>query len=89
MSYFKCSKMSFSSTIETCAPVGFYVLWYVLIHDQEVIGVIKRYPLGRGRNPTEDLIPTWKDRSYQTLRKNQSFQKVWSVRTYTGDLPLS
>ncbi len=48
MSNFKCSKMSSSSMIETCAPVGFYMLWYVLIHDQEVIGVIKRYPLGRG-----------------------------------------
>ncbi len=36
MSYFKCFKMSSSSTIETCAPVGFYVLWYVLIHEQEV-----------------------------------------------------
>ncbi len=37
MSYFKCSKMSSSSTIEMCAPVGFYVLWYVLIHDQKVL----------------------------------------------------
>ncbi len=36
MSYFKCFKMSSSLTIETCAPVGFYVLWYVLIHEQEV-----------------------------------------------------
>ena len=36
MSYFKCFKMNSSSTIETCAPVGFYVLWYVLIHDQGV-----------------------------------------------------
>ncbi len=34
MSYFKRSKMSSSSTIETSAPVGFYVLWFVLIHDQ-------------------------------------------------------
>ena len=39
MSYFKCSKMSSSSTIEMCAPVGFYVLWYVskrYQRDQEI-----------------------------------------------------
>ncbi len=37
MSYFKLSRMSSLLTVKTCAPVGFYVLWYVLIHDQEII----------------------------------------------------
>ena len=39
MSDFKLSRMSSSSTVKTCVPVGFYVLWYVLIHDQEIISL--------------------------------------------------
>ena len=50
--------------------------------------MIKRYPLGRGRNPTEDLIPTWKDRSYQTVvpkgRTKWSFQMVVPKDSWLG-----